>query len=167
MRQAGCRALALALLLALGPALAAEAGSTGHAAAGDSDPTAVAIADGESAGPAQAGAVPPATAPAAARGLASWYGVAFHGRKTASGERFDMDALTAAHPTLPFGTVVEVRSLANGRTVRVRINDRGPFGGRRIIDLSRGAAQALGLVGRGVKRVELRIVEDPGGQRSS
>lgn len=98
----------------------------------------------------------------AGRGLASWYGAAFHGRTTASGERFDMHALTAAHPWLPFGTLVEVRSLVNGRTVTVRINDRGPFTGQRVIDLSRAAAQALGLVGRGVKPVEIRIAQLPG-----
>lgn len=80
------------------------------------------------------------------RGLASWYGPRFHGRPTASGEKFDMHQLTAAHPTLPFGTIVRVRSLVNGRTVDVRINDRGPFIKRRVIDLSRAAAQALGLI---------------------
>lgn len=80
------------------------------------------------------------------RGLASWYGPRFHGRPTASGEKFDMHQLTAAHPTLPFGTIVRVRSLVNGRTVDVRINDRGPFMKRRVIDLSRAAAQALGLI---------------------
>lgn len=80
------------------------------------------------------------------RGLASWYGARFHGRPTASGEKFDMHQLTAAHPTLPFGTIVRVRSLVNGRTVDVRINDRGPFMKRRVIDLSRAAAQALGLI---------------------
>lgn len=80
------------------------------------------------------------------RGLASWYGPRFHGRRTASGEKYDMHQLTAAHPTLPFGTIVRVKSLVNGRTVDVRINDRGPFIKRRVIDLSRGAAQALGLI---------------------
>lgn len=80
------------------------------------------------------------------RGLASWYGPRFHGRRTASGEKYDMHQLTAAHPTLPFGTIVRVRSLVNGRTVDVRINDRGPFIKKRVIDLSRGAAQALGLI---------------------
>ena len=80
------------------------------------------------------------------RGLASWYGPRFHGRRTASGERFDQHALTAAHRTLPFGTVVRVHSRVNGRTVDVRINDRGPFLHRRVIDLSRAAAEALGLI---------------------
>lgn len=80
------------------------------------------------------------------RGLASWYGPGFHGRRTANGEKFDMHQLTAAHPTLPFGTIVRVQSLVNGRSVDVRINDRGPFIKRRVIDLSRAAAQALGLI---------------------
>lgn len=96
------------------------------------------------------------------RGIASWYGSAFHGKATASGEPYDMNAFTAAHPWLPFGTLVEVTSLVNGRTVMVRINDRGPFSGKRVIDLSRAAAQSLGLVGRGVKPVELRVAETPG-----
>jgi rare lipoprotein A len=94
-------------------------------------------------------------------GLASWYGPRFHGRRTANGERFDQEALTAAHRTLPFGTVVRVKSLVNGRTVDVRINDRGPHLKRRIIDLSKGAARALGLIeaGTGVKPVVLSILE--------
>lgn len=97
------------------------------------------------------------------RGIASWYGLPFHGRKTANGERYDMNALTAAHPSLPFGTRVKVRSLVNGREVIVRINDRGPFAPGRIIDLSHAAAKAIGLVGFGVKRVSLTLVEpDPG-----
>ena len=95
------------------------------------------------------------------RGLASWYGGHFHGRRTASGERFDMHALTAAHPTLPFGTVVRVRSLVNGQEVEVRINDRGPHVKRRVIDLSRAAAQALGLLqsGAGTKPVLLSVIQ--------
>jgi rare lipoprotein A len=90
-----------------------------------------------------------------ARGLASWYGEKFHGRRTASGERFDMNALTAAHPSLPFGTRVLVRNARNGREVEVRINDRGPHTGGRIIDISRAAAQAIGLVQAGVGPVVL------------
>lgn len=92
------------------------------------------------------------------RGVASWYGPGFDGRHTASGERYDMQDLTAAHPTLPFGTLVEVRNLDNGRTVRVRINDRGPFKKSRIIDLSKGAARAIGMLGPGTARVELVAV---------
>jgi rare lipoprotein A len=104
---------------------------------------------------------PEASAPVAApdelieRGRASWYGRRFQGRRTASGEPFDMRELTAAHKTLPFGTKVRVRSLRNGREVVVRINDRGPFTKGRVIDLSRAAIKALGLSARGVIQVEL------------
>ncbi len=87
-------------------------------------------------------------------GLAVWYGPGFHGRKTASGEIFDMHALTAAHPTLPFGTRVRVTNLRNGRSVVVRINDRGPFGRRYIIDLSYAAARAIGALSATRVRVE-------------
>jgi len=90
-------------------------------------------------------------------GLASWYGTSEQGRKTASGERFDRNAMTAAHPSLPFGTVVRVTSLDNGRTVRVRINDRGPFVHGRIIDLSAAAATRLGIREDGVARVRLAV----------
>ncbi len=83
----------------------------------------------------------------AASGLASWYGPGFHGRRTASGETFNTNALTAAHRTLPFGTQVRVVNQQNGRSVVVRINDRGPFGHGRLIDLSRAAAQMIGLSG--------------------
>lgn len=92
------------------------------------------------------------------RGIASWYGPGFHGNKTANGERYDMRQRTAAHRTLPLGSVAQVRSLSNGRTVTVRINDRGPFAKGRIIDLSEAAAQALGMIGTGTDRVELRVV---------
>lgn len=98
--------------------------------------------------------------PADEVGLASWYGARFHKRRTASGELFDMKALTAAHPTLPFGSRVCVRSQATGRTVVVRINDRGPHTRNRVIDLSRGAAEALGMVGLGLKPVELFALDD-------
>ena len=97
--------------------------------------------------------------PALERGLASWYGAQLHRRRTASGERFDMHALTAAHPSLPFGSRVCVRSLATGKAVVVRINDRGPHSGNRIIDLSRAAAQALGMLGRGTKAVALTALQ--------
>jgi rare lipoprotein A len=89
------------------------------------------------------------------QGLASWYGGKFHGRRTASGERYDMHALTAAHKTLPFGTLVRVRSVHTGQEVVVRINDRGPYRRQRIIDLSLGAISALGLRHRGVTEVVL------------
>ena len=91
------------------------------------------------------------------RGRASWYGPGFHGRLTASGERYDQYALTAAHKTLPFGTLVRVRSLVNGREVDVRITDRGPFVAGRIIDVSQAAAEALGMRGQGVKDVLLLL----------
>lgn len=86
-------------------------------------------------------------------GIASWYGPRFQGKRTASGERFNTNELTAAHKTLPFGTRVRVKSQVNGKEVVVRINDRGPFIKGRVIDLSYAAAQAIGLVG--VKKVEL------------
>ncbi len=95
--------------------------------------------------------------------MASWYGEKFHGRSTANGERYDMHGMTAAHPTLPFGTVVEVRNLDNGRSVRVRINDRGPFVRGRIIDLSYAAAREIEMIGPGTARVELTLVRRPGG----
>lgn len=97
------------------------------------------------------------------RGGASWYGFQFHQRKTASGERFDMTAMTAAHKTLPFGTRVCVKSLVNGREVLVRINDRGPYAVGRVIDLSRAAADSLHMVGLGIKQVSLSRV-DMGGR---
>jgi rare lipoprotein A len=91
-------------------------------------------------------------------GVASFYGGRFHGRRTASGVRFDSGAMTAAHRSLPFGTRVRVTHLGNGRTVEVRINDRGPFVGGRIIDLSQGAAGVLGMHGQGVARVKVTVV---------
>lgn len=95
-------------------------------------------------------------------GVASWYGEPFHGRATASGERYDQEGLTAAHKFLPFGTWVRVENLDNGRTVRVRITDRGPFVGGRIVDLSRAAARSLGLLGPGTARVRLEVVDVSG-----
>jgi rare lipoprotein A len=92
-------------------------------------------------------------------GKASWYGDRFQGRKTASGEPFDMNALTAAHKTLPFGTVVEVTRPDSGQVVKVRITDRGPFVKGRVIDLSRAAAQQLGMIRAGVVPVQLKIVQ--------
>ncbi|MFO7713324.1 septal ring lytic transglycosylase RlpA family protein [Desulfosarcina sp.] len=89
------------------------------------------------------------------QGIASWYGQKFHGRKTSSGEIYDMYAMTAAHKTLPLGTWVQVRGLDNGKQVVVRINDRGPFVHGRIIDLSYTAAQQMDMVGAGTARVEV------------
>jgi len=91
-------------------------------------------------------------------GFASYYGRAHDGRRTASGERLDMHAMTAAHPTLPFGTRVRVTNLDNGRQAVVRINDRGPHRKKRIIDLSYAAARELGLVGAGVAKVRIEVV---------
>ena len=90
------------------------------------------------------------------RGTASWYGPKFHGRRTSSGERFDMNELTAAHRSLPFGTRVRVRNVANGREVVVRINDRAPrMSAHRVIDLSKAAAKALGFLKAGEASVVL------------
>jgi rare lipoprotein A len=94
------------------------------------------------------------------RGSASYYAAKFDGRRTASGERFDNSAMTAAHRTLPFGSVVRVTNIVNGRSVIVRINDRGPFSAGRIIDLSRAAAAELGLVMRGHGMVELALIAE-------
>ena len=95
-------------------------------------------------------------------GLASWYGKALAGHKTSSGEPFDPSAMTAAHRKLKLGTWVEVRRVDTGSTVRVRINDRGPWGDdQRIIDLSRAAAEKLGIVQDGVAKVDIRVVSGP------
>ncbi|MFZ5608644.1 MAG: septal ring lytic transglycosylase RlpA family protein [Pseudomonadota bacterium] len=95
-------------------------------------------------------------------GEASWYGPGFHGRATASGERYDMNALTAAHRTLPMPSYVEVTNLDNGRKMVLKVNDRGPFAKGRIIDVSRRAAQLLGFHAKGVERVRVRRT-DPWG----
>jgi rare lipoprotein A len=94
-----------------------------------------------------------------ATGQASWYGPGFYGNRTASGETFRPGTLTAAHRTLPFGTRVRVTNLWNGRSAVVRINDRGPFHGGRIIDLAHGAAQELGVTASGVAQVRLEVLE--------
>lgn len=92
------------------------------------------------------------------RGMASWYGPGFQGNKTANGEQYDMHKLTAAHRTLPLGSVAVVRSRSTGKEVTVRINDRGPFARGRILDLSYAGARTLGIVGRGTDDVELRVI---------
>ncbi|MGE0475087.1 MAG: septal ring lytic transglycosylase RlpA family protein [Nitrospirales bacterium] len=106
------------------------------------------------------------------RGVASWYGPSFHGKPSASGEPYDMWAMTAAHRTLPFGTIVQVESVATGKTVAVRINDRGPFIRGRIIDLSYAAARELSMIGRGTEDVVLTILKSkkdyiPAGDRGN
>ena len=93
------------------------------------------------------------------RGVASWYGTKFHGRKTSNGETYDMFAMTAAHKTLPIPSYLRVTNLDNGRSVIVRVNDRGPFHDSRIIDLSYVAAAKLGLHRTGTGRVEIRVIE--------
>jgi rare lipoprotein A len=90
--------------------------------------------------------------------MASWYGPGFHGNRTANGEVYDMHKLTAAHRTLPLGSVAIVRSLTTGREVTVRINDRGPFAKGRILDVSLAGAQSLGMTSRGTDEVEIRVV---------
>lgn len=107
----------------------------------------------------------PARVGAIETGVASWYGVPYHGRRAASGEIYDMEKLTAAHRSLPFETWVEVTNLSNGRSVGVRINDRGPFVRGRIIDLSQAAARDIGMLGPGTARVQLRVIAPPSGTR--
>jgi rare lipoprotein A len=92
------------------------------------------------------------------RGVASWYGESFHGKQAANGELFDMEALTAAHRTLPLGSVVRVVNLANGKYLHVRITDRGPYVNNRILDLSRGAAARLGMMEGGLSHVRVQLV---------
>ncbi len=94
-------------------------------------------------------------------GLASWYGRQFHGRKTASGETFDMNALTAAHRSLPLNCYVKVTNKNNGKSVIVKVNDRGPFHGKRVMDLSYGAAKQLGITSKGVGNVSIERVSGP------
>jgi rare lipoprotein A len=91
-------------------------------------------------------------------GIASWYGEAFHGKDTANGESFDLNAITAAHRTLPMPTIVQVTNLENGRSIQVRVNDRGPYARGRIIDLSRRSAQLLGFEGQGTAKVRVKIL---------
>jgi len=98
-------------------------------------------------------------------GVASWYGEPFHGRKTANGETYDMYGLTAAHRTLPLGTVLRVTERPTGRSVEVRVNDRGPFIDGRILDLSYGAAESLGMVNKGIANVTIEVIRmEPGPQ---
>ena len=108
--------------------------------------------------------VPPQSTPSqptlTETGLASWYGAKHHGKLTASGEVFNQEHFTAAHPTLPWGSRVKVINLDNGKSVDVRINDRGPFKKGRIIDVSRAAARALGMVGQGITRVRIEWLSD-------
>lgn len=105
--------------------------------------------------------VPTARIGASEEGIASWYGEPYHGRRAANGEIFDMEQFTAAHPAYPFETWVRVRLLATKKETEVRITDRGPFVKGRIIDLSRGAARDLGLLGPGVAKVRVTVIPPP------
>ncbi len=100
-------------------------------------------------------------------GEASWYGVEFEGNPTASGEVYDSNGLTAAHPTLPFGTTVRVTNLSNSRNILLRINDRGPYFGRRLIDVSQRAAKRLGFIDSGTTPVRVEVVARPSSKLSS
>jgi len=93
-------------------------------------------------------------------GIASWYGSKFHGKATANGETYNMNDFTAAHRTLPFNTVVKIENMENGKSVVVRINDRGPYVGDRVIDLSRRAAREIDMENSGTARVQIFLVED-------
>jgi rare lipoprotein A len=97
-------------------------------------------------------------------GVASWYGIPFNGRRTSNGEIYDMHQLTAAHRTLPFGAMVRVTNLQNGKQIEVRITDRGPFVNNRVIDLSQAAAQSIDMIGPGTAQVRLEIVGGPSPQ---
>jgi rare lipoprotein A len=97
-------------------------------------------------------------------GIASWYGVPYHGRRAANGEVYDMRKMTAAHRTLPFGTWVKVLNETNGLSVEVRITDRGPFVDDRVIDLSRAAAERIRMIGPGLAKVRLTVIETPPGE---
>lgn len=131
---------------------ASEDAAEGVASAGSGEPAAEAVQDAL----AQA-----ADTQQTQRGLASWYGSRFHGRPTSSGEPFDMHAMTAAHPSWPLPSYARVKHVASGREVVVRVNDRGPFHGDRIIDLSHAAAARLGFVRRGSAVVEIERLSGP------
>ena len=109
----------------------------------------------------QAQAAKPVRIGATQTGIASWYGDPYHGRRAANGEVYDMEKLTAAHRAWPFDTWVHVRNLDNGKTVNVRITDRGPFVDKRIIDLSRAAAGEIAMIGPGTARVKLQVIKPP------
>jgi len=168
LAKRGVQALALAGLFGLAPLAASTAATTDSA--GMETATSAAIIelvpiqpDTEVIAPAPAAEAPAPSAPhetVLGRGSASYYAAKFDGRRTASGERFDNDDMTAAHRTLPFGSLVRVTNPANGRSVIVRVNDRGPFTRGRLIDVSRAAAEELGMVARGHANVELALIAD-------
>lgn len=106
---------------------------------------------------------PPAPSPGwSETGIASWYGNPYHGRPTSSGEIYDMEQMTGAHRTLPFGAIVRVTNLTNNKRVEVRINDRGPFASGRIVDLSRAAARSINMIGPGTARVRVELLSYAG-----
>ncbi len=164
------QAMVAAGLLGLAPLAASSAAAPDAPAAGIEPATSAAVIElvplqptAEVTAPAHAEEAPAPSAPqetVLGRGSASYYAAKFDGRRTASGERFDNDQKTAAHRTLPFGSLVRVTNPANGRSVIVRINDRGPFSAGRMIDVSRAAADELGLVARGHGTVEIALIAD-------
>ena len=148
------------VLAAVGLALAFSAHAQTPAAPAKAEPTpAAATAPTPAPTPAAAPAAAPATA-AGMEGLAAYYSNRLNGRRTASGQVFDQQKLTAAHPTLPFGTMVKVTDTRNNRSVVVRINDRGPTQADRVIDLSRAAAAKLGMIRAGLVPVKLEVVKE-------
>ncbi|RNJ63277.1 MAG: septal ring lytic transglycosylase RlpA family protein [Porphyrobacter sp. IPPAS B-1204] len=162
------QALALAGLFGLAPIAASTAAAPDPAAVVDTATSVAMIelvpvqptADVTVSVPAEQPAAPSAPQETVlGQGSASYYAAKFNGRRTASGERFDNAEMTAAHRTLPFGSRVRVTNPANGRSVVVRINDRGPFTRGRLIDVSRAAAEELGMVARGHANVELALIE--------
>lgn len=143
-----------ALLLCVGFAAASDPGTTKvKTPAAGSNPTSKALSRPSVAAKSRT------SAKQAQVGNASWYGKAFHGRPTASGEDYDMFQLTAAHRSLPLGTFVKVTNLRNGKWAVLKVNDRGPYVGNRILDVSYGAAQALNFRGRGVEKVKVEVIE--------
>jgi rare lipoprotein A (peptidoglycan hydrolase) len=138
-----------ALLLSVGFAAASDPGTTDSRPAKAKTPAATTQTVKKAVTPARKAQV----------GRASWYGKAFHGRPTASGEEYDMFQLTAAHRSLPLGTYVKVTNLRNNKWAVLKVNDRGPYVGDRILDVSYGAAQVLNFRGRGVERVKIEVIE--------
>jgi len=165
----GVKGLALAGLLGLAPIAASSAATTDAGNAGIEPAASAAVIEMVPVLPSTDVTVPAAVidepaasapqATALGSGSASYYAAKFNGRRTASGERFDNAAMTAAHRSLPFGTKLRVTNPSNGRSVVVRVNDRGPFTRGRLIDVSRAAADELGMVARGHATVELAIIE--------
>lgn len=161
-------ALATAIVASLG-ALVSWTARAQQAPATPATPPAAAAAPTAPAAATAAPAAQPAPAAAtgsAERGKLAWYGRKFTGRKTASGERYNPDALTMAHKNLPFGTKVKVTNLKNNRSVTLRVNDRGPTQGDRVGDVSLAAARALGMVRAGVIDAELQVVSSPAPKKS-